>query len=190
MPNGVVVLEGRSALPEGAAVSVTYPALPQGKPATQKTAHPGPPGPDRPTRQDAADRRTHRGDPRRGRGGSPRLAPGSRFFFQAEAGIRRGHVTGVQTCALPICTTNGPADLAAMRTKLDALHFGEPSLQGYVDKTTAECAASPPSCVLIRLPEQPGGDAAQQQVVQKVREALGRGVEYRRTEVVGPSVGS
>src|SRR5690625_7259431 len=24
------------------------------------------------------------------------------FFFQAEAGIRVGHVTGVQTCALPI----------------------------------------------------------------------------------------
>jgi preprotein translocase subunit SecF len=91
---------------------------------------------------------------------------------------------------IEVRTTNGPADLAAMRTKLDALHFGEPSLQGYVDKTTAECAASPPSCVLIRLPEQPGGDAAQQQVVKKVRDALGPGVEYRRTEVVGPSVGS
>ena len=24
------------------------------------------------------------------------------FFFQAEDGIRDGHVTGVQTCALPI----------------------------------------------------------------------------------------
>src|SRR5690625_7973083 len=29
-----------------------------------------------------------------------------RFFFQAEDGIRDGHVTGVQTCALPICTKN------------------------------------------------------------------------------------
>src|SRR5690606_40411909 len=27
-----------------------------------------------------------------------------RFFFQAEDGIRDFHVTGVQTCALPICT--------------------------------------------------------------------------------------
>src|SRR5690606_31633304 len=27
------------------------------------------------------------------------------FFFQAEDGIRYFHVTGVQTCALPICTT-------------------------------------------------------------------------------------
>src|SRR5439155_10478223 len=29
-------------------------------------------------------------------------APPCRFFFQAEDGIRGGHVTGVQTCALPI----------------------------------------------------------------------------------------
>src|SRR5437660_9443625 len=28
-----------------------------------------------------------------------------RFFFQAEDGIRHGHVTGVQTCALPISAT-------------------------------------------------------------------------------------
>src|ERR1700704_1035877 len=91
---------------------------------------------------------------------------------------------------IEVRVTGGPADLAAMRAKLDAIPIGEPSLQGYVDKTTAECAASPPSCVLIRLPEQPGGDAAQQQVVQKVRDALGPGVEYRRQEVVGPSVGS
>src|SRR5690625_370053 len=28
------------------------------------------------------------------------------FFFQAEDGIRDGHVTGVQTCALPIFTPN------------------------------------------------------------------------------------
>src|SRR5690625_3778552 len=28
------------------------------------------------------------------------------FFFQAEDGIRDGHVTGVQTCALPICSVS------------------------------------------------------------------------------------
>src|SRR5690606_40142823 len=28
------------------------------------------------------------------------------FFFQAEDGIRDFHVTGVQTCALPICPRN------------------------------------------------------------------------------------
>src|SRR5437870_13692004 len=30
------------------------------------------------------------------------------FFFQAEDGIRDGHVTGVQTCALPISTSTSP----------------------------------------------------------------------------------
>src|SRR5690606_40254040 len=32
------------------------------------------------------------------------------FFFQAEDGIRDFHVTGVQTCALPISDANGYAD--------------------------------------------------------------------------------
>src|SRR3984893_19089000 len=31
-----------------------------------------------------------------------------RFFFQAEDGIRDGHVTGVQTCALPISSAAAP----------------------------------------------------------------------------------
>src|SRR5439155_12547469 len=34
------------------------------------------------------------------------------FFFQAEDGIRDGHVTGVQTCALPIL---GQVDFACIR---------------------------------------------------------------------------
>src|SRR5436309_29266 len=33
------------------------------------------------------------------------------FFFQAEAGIRSFHVTGVQTCALPICPNPTEAEL-------------------------------------------------------------------------------
>ena len=47
-----------------------------------------------------------------------------------------------------------------------------------------------PADVLIRVAEQPGGDAAQQAAVQKVRGALGDAVEYRRVEVVGPRVSS
>ncbi len=39
---------------------------------------------------------------------------------------------------IEVRVTTGPADLAAMRAKLDALHIGEPTLQGYVDKTTAD----------------------------------------------------
>jgi preprotein translocase subunit SecF len=81
---------------------------------------------------------------------------------------------------IEVRSTAGSADLGEMRQKLDALHLGEPSLQGF----------GPPTDVLIRLPRQPGGDAAQERAVQQVREALGSAVEYRRVEVVGPSVGS
>ena len=81
---------------------------------------------------------------------------------------------------IEVRSTTGPANLADMRQRLDALHIGEPSLQGF----------GPPTDVLIRLPRQPGGDAEQERAVQLVRQALGSGVEYRRTEVVGPSVGS
>src|SRR5690625_7868357 len=35
------------------------------------------------------------------------------FFFQAEDGIRDGHVTGVQTCALPICRRTETSGLSA-----------------------------------------------------------------------------
>jgi len=45
-----------------------------------------------------------------------------------------------------------------------------------------------PGDVLIRIAEQPGGDAAQQEAVSKVRGALGSAVDYRRVEVVGPRV--
>src|SRR5690606_39704129 len=37
------------------------------------------------------------------------------FFFQAEDGIRDFHVTGVQTCALPIFN-RAPADLASPKS--------------------------------------------------------------------------
>jgi preprotein translocase subunit SecF len=65
-----------------------------------------------------------------------------------------------------------------MRATIGALNLGEVQLQQF----------GAPNDVLIRLSEQPGGDAAQQVAVQKVREALGGTVEYRRVEVVGPSV--
>src|SRR5207253_6173143 len=35
------------------------------------------------------------------------------FFFQAEDGIRDGHVTGVQTCALPILVLNKPPGIVS-----------------------------------------------------------------------------
>jgi preprotein translocase subunit SecF len=74
--------------------------------------------------------------------------------------------------------TDGPADLAGMRSTLDGLGLGDVALQGF----------GTPSDVLIRLQRQPGDDKAQEQAVEKVKAAL-HGVEYRRVEVVGPKVG-
>src|SRR3712207_9582163 len=48
------------------------------------------------------------------------------FFFQAEDGIRDIGVTGVQTCALPICTREG---LKEMRRRLDALERDTPPFE-------------------------------------------------------------
>ena len=57
----------------------------------------------------------------------------------------------------------GPADLAKMRSTIDGLKLGEAQLQQF----------GAPTDVLIRIPEQPGGEEAQQAAVAKVRGALG-----------------
>jgi preprotein translocase subunit SecF len=76
---------------------------------------------------------------------------------------------------------SGTADLAQMRASLGSLGLGEVQLQQLGGDGSA-------SDVLLRVAEQPGGDKAQQAVVDKVRGALGDSVEYRRVEVVGPRV--
>jgi preprotein translocase subunit SecF len=79
---------------------------------------------------------------------------------------------------MEVQTKAGPADLAKMRATIGSLQLGEFQLQQF----------GAPDDVLIRISEQPGGDEAQQAAVQKVRNALGNDVDYRRVEVVGPSV--
>ncbi len=71
-------------------------------------------------------------------------------------------------------------DLGAMRDKLDNLEIGEVVLQTF----------GAPNTVLIRIPQQQGGDEATQAAVGKLKTALGDQWEYRRTETVGPKVGS
>ncbi len=76
--------------------------------------------------------------------------------------------------------TKGPADIGAMRDKIGSLDLGDLTLQEF----------GQPDVVLIRLEKQKGGDDAQQNAVSKVKEAIGDQVlEYRRTELVGPTVG-
>jgi preprotein translocase SecF subunit len=74
--------------------------------------------------------------------------------------------------------TQQPADIAGLRTTLGGLGVGDVQIQEFGD----------PHDVLIRVPEQPGGEKAQQEVIGKVQGALGTGVEVRRTEVVGGTV--
>jgi preprotein translocase subunit SecF len=79
---------------------------------------------------------------------------------------------------IEVQSKSGPADLGRMRTTLNGLGLGEVQLQQF----------GPPTNVLIRVAQQPGGEAEQQQAVAKVRGALGEDVDYRRVEVVGPRV--
>ena len=76
--------------------------------------------------------------------------------------------------------TNGAADLGKMRSDIEGLKLGDAQIQGI----------GQPSDVLIRLGEQPGGEKAQQAAVEKVRAQIGTDYEFRRVEVVGPSVSS
>ncbi len=75
--------------------------------------------------------------------------------------------------------TPGPANLAEMRSKLSNLELGEVALQSFGSDNE----------VLIRVQMQEGDDRAQMAALTVVKEALGTGYDYRRTEVVGPKVG-
>jgi preprotein translocase subunit SecF len=81
---------------------------------------------------------------------------------------------------IEVQSKSGSADLAKMRAALSGLGLGEVQLQEF----------GGPTDVLIRVAQQPGGEAAQQAAIGKVREALGDEVDYRRVEVVGPRVSS
>ena len=96
------------------------------------------------------------------------------FFFH---GLNFG-IDFIGGTLIEVQTKAGPADLAKMRATIGSLQLGEFQLQQF----------GAPDDVLIRISEQPGGDEAQQAAVQKVRNALGNDVDYRRVEVVGPSV--
>jgi len=72
----------------------------------------------------------------------------------------------------------GPADLGDIRGKLGGLGLGDVQIQSFGSDTD----------VLIRIEEQPGGDAEQQVAMKKVVDTLGSEYTQRRIEVVGPAV--
>jgi len=77
--------------------------------------------------------------------------------------------------------TRGPADIPELRRSLGALDLGDIQIQEF----------GAPNDVLIRVQQQEGDDEAQQRAVTLIKQTLGaRVAEYRRTESVGPTVGS
>lgn len=78
--------------------------------------------------------------------------------------------------------TPGPADLATMRSTLDALDLGEISLQ----------TAGADDQVMIRAKAPEGDETAQRAAVEQIKGALdakiGAGLSYQRAEFVGPRV--
>src|SRR5690606_39396915 len=62
------------------------------------------------------------------------------FFFQAEDGIRAFHVTGVQTCALPIWLSSGGAEY---RGSLNSAYM-ESAMDLTVSRPTRSVSASGP----------------------------------------------
>jgi len=80
---------------------------------------------------------------------------------------------------LEVKTKSGEqADLAKMRTSLGTLGLGDIQLQTF----------GTPDRVLIRIPQQTGGEAAQNTAKEKVKTALGDEVAVEREEVVGPRI--
>ncbi len=73
---------------------------------------------------------------------------------------------------------SGPVELADIRTRLSKIGVGEVQIQEF----------GAPSDVLIRIEQQKGGEKNQQNAIKKVKETLGDSVDYRRVEVVGPTV--
>ncbi|MGB4102198.1 MAG: protein translocase subunit SecF [Alphaproteobacteria bacterium] len=73
-----------------------------------------------------------------------------------------------------------PVNIAALRQNLESLQLGEIALQEF----------GSPTDVLIRVQRQDGDESAQMAAIEKIRAAMGTTYEYRRVEVVGPTVGA
>ena len=71
-------------------------------------------------------------------------------------------------------------DLGELRSKLDGLNLGEISLQQF----------GAPDDILIRVQTPEETPQEQARVIEAVKGVLGEGVDFRRTEFVGPKVGA
>jgi preprotein translocase subunit SecF len=72
------------------------------------------------------------------------------------------------------------ADIPAMRQQLGSLGLGDVSIQEF----------GAPNDVLVRIQRQQGDEKAQLAAADQMKQALGEGMQYRRVEFVGPTVGA
>jgi preprotein translocase subunit SecF len=71
-------------------------------------------------------------------------------------------------------------DVTELREKLSHIGLGEVMLQSFGNDRD----------LLIKIERQEGDDSAQNSAIEKVKENLGQGVDYRKIETVGPKVGA
>ena len=79
---------------------------------------------------------------------------------------------------IEVQSKNGPANIAQIRQSLGELNIGDVQVQEF----------GAPDEVLIRVESQGAGNSAEQSVEAKVRIGLEDDYEFRRVEVVGPTV--
>jgi preprotein translocase SecF subunit len=100
------------------------------------------------------------------------------FFLFFTIGVNEG-IDFKGGIVIEVHNKDGAADLSTIRQQVGGLGFGD------VQITTVGGDQD----VLVRIAAQPGGEGAQQTVVDKVRATLGDSqYEFRRVEVVGPRV--
>jgi SecD/SecF fusion protein len=79
---------------------------------------------------------------------------------------------------IEVQSKSGPADIGDIRARLSELNIGDVQVQQFGD----------PTDVLIRVAAQDAGENAEQSVITKVRDELQNQYDFRRVEVVGPTV--
>ena len=84
------------------------------------------------------------------------------FILLFTVGLNQG-IDFIGGTMIEVRHKGGPADLGQIRSEITGLDLGDVEVQGIGE----------PTDVLIRVALQPGGDAAQQEAVQKVQATLG-----------------
>src|SRR5439155_4269068 len=89
------------------------------------------------------------------------------FFFQAEDGIRDGHVTGVQTCALPISDSRRHG---SSRRATACWCFRDPTARRARRPSPSACSrASPPPTAPAPSPRSPRRRSEERRVGKECR---------------------